>query len=160
MAEGTEHCPTSPCWPTGAHGTVSQRHEHPLCWLVTAILASCECTILTRSPLCPTNLFLWCAEAMYEAWQQDPSSVHASWRALFNNESHGLGKGQSYTPPGYTPPAASAVSSSEAPHDGAIYDHIKVGIDKTHLAFVDCCTLPRCCLIPCVVHILIPSPWV
>ena len=64
---------------------------------------------------------------MFEAWQQDPSSVHASWRALFNNETHGLGKGQSYTPPpGFTQAAPAAMGSTTLPSDGAIYDHIKV----------------------------------
>lgn len=65
---------------------------------------------------------------MYEQWKQDPSSVHASWRAFFELEGRGYGKGTSYTPPpGMN--AATPVASSDVPGDMSLDDilfHVKV----------------------------------
>lgn len=33
---------------------------------------------------------------MYEAWQQDPKSVHTSWDAYFRNVEAGAGPGQAF----------------------------------------------------------------
>ncbi|ELU17896.1 hypothetical protein CAPTEDRAFT_171283 [Capitella teleta] len=48
-------------------------------------------------------------EEMYNAWQDDPSSVHKSWDVFFRNASSGLPPGAAYTPP---PSIASSVSTS------------------------------------------------
>ena len=55
--------------------------------------------------------------AMEEAWRADPSSVHASWRAFFEAEAAGVGKGASYvSPPGIAvsiPGPAGGTASSQ-----------------------------------------------
>lgn len=63
---------------------------------------------------------------MYEAWLKDPNSVHASWRAVFQNETRGIGKGASYTPPPALLGATSTVSSGRA----ASSDHVLVWLAK------------------------------
>merc|ERR1719423_267764 len=48
-------------------------------------------------------------ESMYESWQRDPASVHASWDAFFRSAHHGAGPGSAYqTPP---PPPHAPLSS-------------------------------------------------
>ncbi|CAI8017570.1 2-oxoglutarate dehydrogenase, mitochondrial [Geodia barretti] len=47
-------------------------------------------------------------EQMYEAWTQNPSSVHKSWDAFFRNASAGAVPGQAYSPP---PPLTHSPSS-------------------------------------------------
>lgn len=38
-------------------------------------------------------------EEMFEAWQEDPKSVHKSWDAFFRNAERGAGPGQAYVSP-------------------------------------------------------------
>ncbi len=56
---------------------------------------------------------------MHEAWRADPNSVHASWRAFFQNEAKGLGKGRSYTSPIYLPLGAALPQAKAAGATGA-----------------------------------------
>ncbi|VDM38709.1 unnamed protein product [Toxocara canis] len=76
-------------------------------------------------------------EQMYEQWRVDPSSVHASWAAYFQNVEKGLAPGQAYQPPPTlmsagmaAPVAVGATMSAIAPSAGAsikeITDHLKV----------------------------------
>ena len=101
--------------------------SHRLC------LCLCLCLCLSLAlcldlPLHHTQTCFWITEAMYKQWKQDPSSVHASWRAFFELEGRGYGKGTSYTPPpGMN--AATPVASSDVPGDMSLDDilfHVKV----------------------------------
>lgn len=62
------------------------------------------------------------AEAMYEAWKENPKSVHASWRAYFEGEAKGLPAAQVFSAPGQAAPAATSSDASEA----SILAHYKV----------------------------------
>ncbi|KAI1285828.1 2-oxoglutarate dehydrogenase, mitochondrial [Halotydeus destructor] len=70
-------------------------------------------------------------EEMYNAWLQDPSSVHKSWDAFFRGASSGLQPGQAYTSPPTL--SASAATGVALPSRGAgevqhrsIDDHLSV----------------------------------
>merc|ERR1719423_201163 len=77
-------------------------------------------------------------ESMYESWQRDPASVHASWDAFFRSAHHGAGPGSAYqTPPSLAPPpphhaplsslgAVTAPAAAVPASDKAIDDHLAV----------------------------------
>eukprot|EP00158_Paraphelidium_tribonemae_P002586 Partr_v1_DN25496_c0_g1_i1_m53622 putative 2oxoglutarate dehydrogenase len=76
-------------------------------------------------------------EQMYEAWQQDPLSVHASWRAYFANVSSGKSSSASFqAPPAFTggedasPLASAGFAVGDIGVSGGsssdILDHLKV----------------------------------
>merc|ERR1719253_1217181 len=60
---------------------------------------------------------------MYEAWQADPASVHASWRAYFGNVAGGAKVGQAFVVPPTTEAAkaaAGALSQQAKPSSDAM----------------------------------------
>uniref|UniRef100_A0A915CDW9 2-oxoglutarate dehydrogenase, mitochondrial n=1 Tax=Parascaris univalens TaxID=6257 RepID=A0A915CDW9_PARUN len=76
-------------------------------------------------------------EQMYDQWRIDPSSVHPSWAAYFQNVEKGLAPGQAYQPPPTlvsstvtSPVAIGAAVGAVAPSAGTsikdITDHLKV----------------------------------
>eukprot|EP00043_Microstomoeca_roanoka_P016137 m.163883 g.163883 ORF g.163883 m.163883 type:complete len:1002 (+) comp16396_c8_seq1:253-3258(+) len=65
-------------------------------------------------------------EAMYEAWKQDPNSVHASWRAFFSLEESGTGKGLSFTPPPGMNNATPVTTTAASMSLDDILAHVKV----------------------------------
>ncbi|GMM52050.1 alpha-ketoglutarate dehydrogenase [Starmerella bacillaris] len=54
-------------------------------------------------------------EQMYEAYKQDPNSVHASWRAYFNNMDAGVTPGAAFQAPPHTGSLSGSVQSTIAP---------------------------------------------
>ncbi|GAA5976371.1 hypothetical protein JCM11641_005992 [Rhodosporidiobolus odoratus] len=67
------------------------------------------------------------AELMHEAWQKDPSSVHASWNAYFTGIAKGLRPQDAFS----APPAIAEVLEGSAPVSlalggGQVEDHMKV----------------------------------
>ncbi|KAI6203680.1 hypothetical protein M3Y94_00584500 [Aphelenchoides besseyi] len=73
-------------------------------------------------------------EQMYESWRRDPSSVHASWAAYFNNVESGARPGQAFQdPPTLTtiprPAYQPQTSTQLVPRDDVsdvIHDHLKI----------------------------------
>jgi len=72
-------------------------------------------------------------EQMYENWQRDPQSVHASWAAYFSNVENGGKPGQCYQPvpklsqaidPVARPSASHAISTDNVTN--TIHDHLKI----------------------------------
>lgn len=70
-------------------------------------------------------------EEMYEAWKQDPSSVHVSWNAYFKNLDSGAAPSSAFVaPPTLVPtPAGGAgvgFSPGKEPHTEDVVTHLKV----------------------------------
>lgn len=65
------------------------------------------------------------AEAMYQAWKENPKSVHASWRAYFEGEAKGLPPAHAFSAPGAPAPAAAPAASQQASQE-SILAHYKV----------------------------------
>lgn len=61
-------------------------------------------------------------EEMYNAWLEDPKSVHTSWDVFFRNASAGAGPGSAYqSPPSLAPPPSNTLPlSSLVPTGGAM----------------------------------------
>lgn len=64
---------------------------------------------------------------MYEAWKQNPSSVHKSWDAFFRNATSGAGPGEAYSPP---PSLSTAGRATHTQHSSVsmsnITEHLNV----------------------------------
>ena len=56
-------------------------------------------------------------EDMYEAWKEDPSSVHASWRSVFESADAGAPPGATFAPPPTINAGQSLVAAAEARGD-------------------------------------------
>jgi 2-oxoglutarate dehydrogenase E1 component len=69
-------------------------------------------------------------DQMYEEWQKNPDSVHASWRNYFNNLEKNLSPSKAYQPPPNLVPSSADLSSYPLPGNAApsteVLDHLKV----------------------------------
>jgi 2-oxoglutarate dehydrogenase E1 component len=66
------------------------------------------------------------AEEMYRQWRQDPSSVHASWRAYFSGLDKGLPSYNAFQPPPSLLPAPADGAPALHSSGGAeLDDHLK-----------------------------------
>ena len=66
-------------------------------------------------------------DQLFEMWKTDPSSVHASWRAFFDNIEEGAGAGDANTlPPSLHGGGAALMEQAMSPNAIAARDHMKV----------------------------------
>ncbi|VDK27511.1 unnamed protein product [Gongylonema pulchrum] len=64
-------------------------------------------------------------EQMYDAWRKDPTSVHASWNAYFQNVERGLPPGQAYSAPPRGLPSVQGTAAAQLPLQ-SVDEHLKV----------------------------------
>ncbi|OBA23509.1 2-oxoglutarate dehydrogenase, E1 component [Metschnikowia bicuspidata var. bicuspidata NRRL YB-4993] len=99
-------------------------------------LALAQTQRLTSARFLATDSFLQLnssnyVEEMYEAWRQDPSSVHVSWNAYFKNLDSGAAPSAAFTAPPTLVPvptggAGVGFNPGAQPHSEDVVTHLKV----------------------------------
>ena len=87
------------------------------------LLFSCYSSTVSAEPFLNGSSGTY-IEQMYEHWQKDPTSVHASWDSYFRNVDSGLGPGAAFQRPGMTRPSVTV--GGVTVDIKMIQDHLKV----------------------------------